>query len=119
MSYRAFKRLLGETSLERKCLFLFGGFIILLITASFWVYGWQTEGLAYDQIKTTCRLLVVPILAQQNPNGPPREALRGFRDAWMKDLPESLPNFQYRFLTQDASGPDACDNYELELFRKF
>ena len=29
MSYRAFKRLLGETSLERKCRFLFGAFILL------------------------------------------------------------------------------------------
>ena len=29
MSYRAFKRLLGETSLERKCRFLFGAFILV------------------------------------------------------------------------------------------
>lgn len=45
MSYRAFKHLLGETSLERKCRFLFGGFIVLLITASFFLYARQTEGL--------------------------------------------------------------------------
>ena len=32
MSYRAFKRLLGETSLERKCRFLFGAGTLLLIT---------------------------------------------------------------------------------------
>ena len=43
MSYRAFKRLLGETSLERKCRFLFGAFILLLITSSFWLYARQTE----------------------------------------------------------------------------
>src|SRR5246127_358911 len=65
MSYRAFKRLLGETSLERKCRFLFGGFILLLITASFWLYARQTEYLAYDQIPTTCRLLVNQIVARQ------------------------------------------------------
>ena len=53
MSYRAFKRLLGETSLERKCRFLFGAFILLLISASFWLYARQTEDLAYDQITTT------------------------------------------------------------------
>src|SRR5437667_1830110 len=58
MSYRAFKRLLGETSLERKCRFLFGAGILLLITASFWLYAYQTEHLAYDQTTTTCRLLV-------------------------------------------------------------
>src|SRR4051794_12017913 len=65
MSYRAFKRLLGETSLERKCRFLFGGFILLLITASFWLYARQTEYLAYDQIPPTCRLLVNQIVARQ------------------------------------------------------
>src|SRR6516162_9402388 len=58
MSYRAFKRLLGETSLERKCRFLFGAGILLLITASFWLYAYQTEHLAYDQTTTTCRVLV-------------------------------------------------------------
>ena len=57
MSYRAFKRLLGETSLERKCRFLFGAFILLLITGSFWLYARQTEHLAYDQLTTTCRLI--------------------------------------------------------------
>jgi signal transduction histidine kinase len=65
MSYRAFKRLLGETSLERKCRFLFGGFILLLITASFWLYARQTEHLAYDQLPTTCRLLVNHAVARQ------------------------------------------------------
>ena len=57
MSYRAFKRLLGETSLERKCRFLFGAFILLLISGSFWIYHRQTEHLAYDQIKAASRLL--------------------------------------------------------------
>ena len=62
MSYRAFKRLLGETSLERKCRFLFGAFILLLITGSFWFYARQTEDVAYAQIVTTCRLLVNQII---------------------------------------------------------
>src|SRR3954454_15074813 len=61
MSYRAFKRLLGETSLERKCRFLFGACILLHITASFWLYAYQTEHLAYDQTTSTCRVLVSQI----------------------------------------------------------
>src|SRR5438270_13769296 len=65
MSYRAFKRLLGETSLERKCRFLFGGFILLLITGSFWFYLRQTEHLAYDQIVTSCRLLMIQIVDEK------------------------------------------------------
>ena len=62
MSYRAFKHLLGETNLERKCRFLFGAGILLLITASFWLYAHMTESLAYEQVKTTGRLLVDSIL---------------------------------------------------------
>ena len=69
MSYRAFKRLLGETSLERKCRFLFGAFILLLITASFWLYARQTEHLAYGQIRTACRLLVSQIMDVQLATG--------------------------------------------------
>jgi len=61
MSYRAFKRLLGETSLERKCRFLFGAGILVLISASFSLYAYQTEDLAYAQTTTTCRVLVNPI----------------------------------------------------------
>ncbi len=62
MSYRAFKKLLGETSLERKCRFLFGAFMLLLITGSFWLYARQTEHLAYEQLVNTCRLLVIQII---------------------------------------------------------
>ena len=39
MTYRTFKRLLGETSLERKCRFLFGGALMLLIAGSFYFYA--------------------------------------------------------------------------------
>src|SRR3974377_1291269 len=68
MSYRAFKRLLGETSLERKCRFLFGAATLLLITGSFWWYARQTEDLAYEQIATTGRLLVKPVLTKLHEN---------------------------------------------------
>ncbi|MCC6421720.1 MAG: HAMP domain-containing protein [Gemmataceae bacterium] len=66
MSYRAFKRLLGETSLERKCRFLFGAGALVLITISFWIYAYQTEHLAYDQTITTCRFLVTPIFERHH-----------------------------------------------------
>src|SRR5438105_8700685 len=69
MSYRAFKRLLGETSLERKCRFLFGAFILLLITGSFGLYARQTEHLAHEQIISTCRQLVVQIVDRQLATG--------------------------------------------------
>jgi signal transduction histidine kinase len=65
MSYRAFKRLLGETSLERKCRYLFSGFTGLLITVCFLIYARQTEHLAYDQLNSMSQLLVDPVVAQQ------------------------------------------------------
>jgi signal transduction histidine kinase len=69
MSYRAFKRLLGETSLERKCRWLLGAGVLLLMTGSFWVYARQTESLAYEQLDTTGRALVVPILTEEHAFG--------------------------------------------------
>ena len=58
MSYRSIKRVLGETSLERKCRFLFGACLLLLITGSFWWYGDQTEEIVNEQYQNTGHLLV-------------------------------------------------------------
>src|SRR5438067_5255051 len=58
MSYRAFKRLLGETSLERKSLLLLGTVSLLLITSSFLVYAKLTERIAYNSTASSGRLLV-------------------------------------------------------------
>jgi two-component system, NarL family, sensor histidine kinase BarA len=52
MSYRTFKRVLGETSLERKCRWWFGASLVILLTLSFTWYGRQTDKLVDDRIKT-------------------------------------------------------------------
>jgi two-component system sensor histidine kinase BarA len=51
MSYRFFKRVLGETHLEAKCRWMFGVCLFLLITGSFWYFGKTTEDLVYEQIR--------------------------------------------------------------------
>src|SRR5262249_34684542 len=103
MSYRAFKRLLGETSLERKCRFLFGAGILLLIAGSFYFYARQTEDLAYDQTATTGRLLVNPIVAIQHIEEERRQdALVEFQKSWEKHWPEALQNYRYRIIKPDA-----------------
>lgn len=66
MSYRTFKRLLGETSLERKCRFLFGGGLLILITLSFYLYGKLTSGLVDDKDQITGRLMVMPIILKKH-----------------------------------------------------
>ena len=122
MSYRAFKRLLGETSLERKCRFLFGGFILLLISGSFSLYAYQTEHLAYEQIPTTCRLLVSQIVDHLltsvcktvGVDGKPVDgalpvapdtarALADFRRQWEKNWPRALKEYRYRLITPNAT----------------
>src|SRR6266571_2776241 len=108
MSYRAFKRLLGETSLERKCRFLFGGFILLLITGSFWLYAGRTEHWAYEQITTTCRVLVNHIVTSQiaancrvTPAGEEDtrriQAMNDFRRHSEELWPEGLNKYDFRF----------------------
>src|SRR3954469_21167649 len=62
MSYRTFKHLLGETSLERKCRFIFGGGILFLVSMSFFWYGRKTEQLVRSQTTQNARFLVRPIL---------------------------------------------------------
>src|SRR5437763_16440837 len=121
MSYRAFKHLLGETSLERKCRFLFGEFILLLIAGSFLLYAWQTEHLAYEQITVTCRLLVVQIVDRQLATGckpagksshpEPDEkrtaqALDEFREQWEERWPVALQDYRFWTIKADASRSD-------------
>jgi two-component system sensor histidine kinase BarA len=52
MSYRTFKRVLGETNLERKCRWWFGLSLVVLLTISFTWYGRRTDKLVDDRIKT-------------------------------------------------------------------
>jgi two-component system, NarL family, sensor histidine kinase BarA len=51
VSYRGVKRVLGETHLERKCRWLFGMCLAVLIAGSFWWYGERTETLVYDNTR--------------------------------------------------------------------
>jgi len=119
MSYRAFKRLFGETSLERKCRFLFGAGILVLITLSFLLYAWQTEHLAYEQAAVTCRVLVTPILQQehqrfQREKSPKADAQYPAFEASMP-LQEPGKEYQWVFLkTQMFQG-----GYEHDLYKEF
>jgi two-component system, NarL family, sensor histidine kinase BarA len=66
MSYRSIKRLLGETSLERKCRFLFGSGLLVLITGSFYLYARQTTELVYRQNEIAARLLVGKVILEKH-----------------------------------------------------
>lgn len=99
MSYRAFKRLLGETSLERKARFLLGSGVLVLMTGSFWVYAKQTEDLAYDQLATTGRALLSHILARQHVQGAEQvAALEAFQQVAVSKWPEELRDYNYKVI---------------------
>ena len=146
MSYRAFKRLLGETSLERKCRFLLGAGILILISGSFWIYAKQTEHLVYDQTRNTGRLLFSTIVAKLHVEveseswnqvsvalmAPPivanmqaearkrRDALEEFQKNAEKHWPSSLSEYKYRVIIPDASRPEnKPDAEEAAVLKKF
>lgn len=66
ISYRALKKLVGETSLERKCRFLFGLALLVLITTSFYLYALRTRALVENQQVLEARRLVPKVLTQKH-----------------------------------------------------
>ncbi|MEQ8787054.1 MAG: ATP-binding protein [Pirellulaceae bacterium] len=48
MSYRSLKRVLGETNLEKKCRFLFGLFLVVVLVLAFLTVYWRTQQLVYN-----------------------------------------------------------------------
>lgn len=62
ISYRALKKLIGESSLERKCRFLFGFALLFLITASFWLYASRTRRLVEYQQLLRAQMMVSRVL---------------------------------------------------------
>ena len=89
MSYRAFKKLLGETSLERKWRFVMGTVSLVLITGSFWFYAWKTEQIAYNTASRSGPLLIGRTLDSLHDDGTEaRDALNQFQLAGMASDPD-------------------------------
>jgi signal transduction histidine kinase len=106
MSYRAFKRLLGETSLERKCRWLLGAGVLVLMTGSFWVYAHQTEGLAYGQLETTGRALLSHIVARLHVKGDQLRAVNDFQALTETHWPAQLKGYNYKLIKPLSQDPD-------------
>ncbi|MBL8799540.1 MAG: DUF3365 domain-containing protein [Planctomycetia bacterium] len=123
MSYRAFKHLLGETSLERKTRLLLGTGVLVLITASFWWFAFQTEHLTYNQTQSTARLLVSFFVAKEHVKRIPadklgaddwRPALDDFKEKFEKQWPEGLGDYDYKFLKPKAKLSDNQPDYRFD-----
>jgi two-component system sensor histidine kinase BarA len=108
MSYRAFKRLFGETSLERKCRLMLGAVTLVLITASFWFYAYKTDTMAYDAITNSGRLLVPLILAKAHVG---QDLLKQAIDQFQEQSEQgrqkdALAKYSYAILKPNAKKPE-------------
>jgi signal transduction histidine kinase len=124
VSYRKFKHLLGETSLERKCRFIFGGGILALVTLSFNWYGQKTESLVIGQKTEAARVLVGPILGIKHLEG----SLSSLGKDLLDELSEDSASFNvqtgyksrifapYKRPEKDEPPPD---EFEAEMFNRF
>src|SRR5713101_603689 len=115
MSYRAFKHLLGETSLERKCRFLFGAGILLLLTASFWWYAHQTESLAYrQQATTTCPYLAYQTFLREYLKGRIDEKeFQNLEELAKVNSPKALPSYWWEVIVPNNF--HRSDNHENDI----
>ncbi len=115
MSYRSFKHVLGETSLERKCRFIFGGGILVLVTVSFSGYGLKTERLVIDQANQTARMLVNPTLMNLHYKALGNKDFESVINVLWNDLTplDDLPSYEAHIINpskpRDPKGPMSED----------
>jgi signal transduction histidine kinase len=125
VSYRSFKHLLGETSLERKCRFIFGLGILVLVSFSFFWYGQKTEGLVMKQTTQAARSKVIDALKVVHykffPNSyeEPLDAIL----SGLKSL-DGLPNYKaYVLKPSDLRAPEKegepIDDFERGALARF
>jgi two-component system, NarL family, sensor histidine kinase BarA len=104
MSYRGFKKLLGETGLERKCRYLLGTGVVLLMSASFVIYAHQTEALAYDQLENTGQTLIPQVVARVHLTDDLREQFDRFQRASEAGLSATLKAYRYKLFSLLPNG---------------
>jgi signal transduction histidine kinase len=124
MSYRALKHLIGETGLERKCRFIFGGFILILTTASFYWYGRKSERMVYEQNLHTCRTMVGPTVMYHHWTSleTQRDFIPVIRAMFGEVVADNLEQFKWKFvkpLSVDDPGQRPADRFEYEAMQLF
>ncbi len=121
MSYRSFKHLLGETSLERKCRFIFGGGILVLVTISFYWYGLKTESLVIAQTNQTARMLAhMKVSSTHNRDFVGKSETAAFLSRISDDLMsiDDLPKYQADVIRPDMMPADPYERSVLARFLK-
>jgi two-component system sensor histidine kinase BarA len=120
MSYRSFKRVLGETHLELKCLFLFGVSLLILLTGSLLLYLELTKKLVYREYRNTGELLVSQLMYTEHWKAlETNEAFAPLVDKLTEKLSER--EYDGRFIRVDGTDETkvAHDEFEYALLDEF
>jgi two-component system, NarL family, sensor histidine kinase BarA len=122
MSYRTFKKLLGETSLERKCNFLFGGALMLLITGSFYFYAQLNLQIVRAQHRQRAQLLIAQNLQTTHMTqlgDPEMEPL--FKELSGALKPVELREYNWKFIPQNYEATPIrrpTEKFEYDAFNR-
>jgi signal transduction histidine kinase len=137
MSSRPFNRVLGETSLELKCLALFGSFLLVVITVSFLLYWSLTETVVRERNPKAARLLGDQVMLTahweafaRKDDEESRERFLSVVQALSKDFTYNLRNYTiqsgkqnkaWRFIVPGDADPayQPQNPFEQELLERF
>jgi two-component system sensor histidine kinase BarA len=122
LSYTTFKRVLGETNLERKCRRLFGIAMLLLITGSFYLYSLKNEEIVADQNQFLGEVVAAAAVMEAHFNVQDEDV-----DPWMarvdQKLSEMLRARPYRwkaiYPVNEAGLNKPSDDFEWELLDRW
>ena len=122
MSYRSIKRVFGETSLERKRLFLLGICLLTVITSGFWWYSSQTDAIVQDATRRTAAGLTTTILFREHLKvlAPPQGLAQ--IEAFYRPLGADVADGDYRwkFIRPDSKLDDPpLDDIETGKYEEF
>ena len=125
MSYRSIKRVIGETSLERKCRFLFVACLTVLLTVTFWWVEHIAEDLVQGTAIRKSRDLVDAALLRyhweqweaSDPNADPQhaKALRAITRELARDLQTQKYDWDILALEETPSTELPASEEEKEI----
>ena len=102
MRQRNWKRVLGETSLERKCRLLFGFWLTLLISGAFWGVENVSSDLILRNTRTTARDVVdVALMKPHFSYWETRVDQKEFADTVLKELSLSDGRYTHEIIVTD------------------
>lgn len=132
MANRRISRAVGSTSLEIKCLFLFGIFLLVVMAFSLGLYWWVTKRVVYEQHPVMADVLVDQLMLQKHWKGlettPGPGSFKATIEKLMTDFAEELvkkdveATFLYREdapLAPTGRRAQAASDFEINLFRQF